>query len=296
MLRGAVGVLLMALVLAIAGCGGDASQRGSATVPAATSSTSAPSSSAPPKATTTTYLLGRSSSTTVPEAGDQPVEPGTPHAWALAASALLGHLNGEHDDLLAGWPADPAYVAMEKEALQKWWGIGGRTDLLDMLQRMDTAGHRTEWEALEAYLGELSEDELAALKADIANDPQASHQVALVQQYAHEFGNKSLIGWDYIRCISLCRWGYLCGYISEEEAWAFIMPVAAYLQQTFDSWADLGENYLVGREFWSYEQTQVSGAALRDIYEFLVSSADSPWQQNPWGMDLQVPLPSEDVT
>jgi Protein of unknown function (DUF1266) len=47
----------------------------------------------------------------------------------------------------------------------------------------------------------------------------------------------------------------LCGYLAEDEAWEKIMPAAAKLHATFSSWKELGENYLIGREFWSYEQT-----------------------------------------
>ena len=117
----------------------------------------------------------------------------------------------------------------------------------------------------------------------------------MVLEYAPKLGGKSLIGWDYARFISLCRWGYACGFLTEEEAWDYIMPVADMLQKTFSSWADLGENYVIGREFWSYEQTQVSGAAIREAYESLLSSPTSPWQQNAWDMDLGI-IPSESIS
>ena len=34
------------------------------------------------------------------------------------------------------------------------------------------------------------------------------------------------------------------------------MPAARALQSHFTSWRDLGENYLIGREFWSRSETQ----------------------------------------
>lgn len=71
-------------------------------------------------------------------------------------------------------------------------------------------------------------------------------------KYKDEFGEKSIAAWDYDRYISLCGWGYIAGYLSEEEAWQRIMPAARLLQKTFESWIDLGKNHVVGREFWSW--------------------------------------------
>jgi hypothetical protein len=88
------------------------------------------------------------------------------------------------------------------------------------------------------------------------------------------------------RYVSLCRWGVLCGYVTEDEAWRLIMPVAAGIQATFSSWEELGQNYLIGREFWSYDQTQPERAALRQVYGALLTSPLSPWVSNPRGMNL----------
>ena len=66
------------------------------------------------------------------------------------------------------------------------------------------------------------------------------------------------------------------------------MPVAAKLQATFSSWKELGENYLIGREFWSYEETKRSGDAISRVYQGLVDNSYGPWQFNKWDMDLGV--------
>jgi hypothetical protein len=295
-------LVLLTCLLSAAGCGTIASAVNSESSTASSQTPSAPAlqSSITQRVTVTSRLVDRSASTTAttPKSGPanaQPVEPGTPHAWALAASAVLTHFNGDRDDLLAGQPATPGYVRMLEQSLNEWWGIGNREDLLAMLQWIDEGGHRQDWEELEVYLDSLDEDELAALTVQLESDPQAKHQVDMIREYARKLGAKSLVGWDYARFISLCRWGYACGFLTEEEAWDYIMPVAAMLQKTFASWAELGENYLIGREFWSYQQTQVSGAAIREVYESLLASPSGPWQQNAWDMDLGV-VPSESIS
>ncbi|HEV2687619.1 MAG TPA: DUF1266 domain-containing protein, partial [Bryobacteraceae bacterium] len=52
-------------------------------------------------------------------------------------------------------------------------------------------------------------------------------------------GRKSKLtaGWDYPRAIMLARWGYTVGYLTEDEAWSFIWPLAQRLQQTFSRFA-----------------------------------------------------------
>jgi hypothetical protein len=80
----------------------------------------------------------------------------------------------------------------------------------------------------------------------------------------------------------------LAGYLTEDEAWDRIMPAAALLQKTFDSWKDFGENYLIGRQFWSYEQTKKEGQVFRDIYRKLLANSSSPWNRNPWDMELSM--------
>lgn len=99
----------------------------------------------------------------------------------------------------------------------------------------------------------------------------------MVQRYHERLGKKSLLGWDYSRYISLCRWRYPVGYLSREEAWDHIMPVARTLQNTFDSWQQLGENYLIGREFWSLEETRKNGHLYAAAYQKLLNDQGGPW-------------------
>jgi hypothetical protein len=117
------------------------------------------------------------------------------------------------------------------------------------------------------------------------------HQVQIVRQYYPALGSKSILAWDLIRYVSLCRWGYLVGYISETEAWNRMMPAALRLQETFDSWQDAQSDFLIGREFWSKGQSMQSDSSFREIYERLSRESASPWNTNPWDMDLHVATP-----
>jgi hypothetical protein len=114
---------------------------------------------------------------------------------------------------------------------------------------------------------------------------------SLKDQYYSQLGSKSILAWDLVRYVSLCRWGYLAGYISDTEAWDRIMPAALRLQQTFASWQDMQTDFLIGREFWSMSQSMQTGPVYRDLYERFLRETDSPWNLNPWNMDWNVAAP-----
>jgi len=197
--------------------------------------------------------------------------------WALATSAMLTERNQQSHDLLGGTQATAAEVARWKDVLKQWWGVRNRSDLLRTLGWLERAGHRRGFESLGAN---------PSSQSDSGSDPELAHRVEVVRAHYTRLGNKSLLGWDYARFVSLCRWGYLVGYVSEDEAWQWIMPKARELQKTFGSWADLGENYLIGREFWSVEETAIHGWRYRAAYERLLTNPESPWLRFPWDVDL----------
>jgi len=197
--------------------------------------------------------------------------------WALATSAILTERNEQRHDLLAGAEATAAEVAHWKGTLQEWWGVRNRKDLIGTLAWLEAAGHRRRFQKMGANL---------ASEANAGSDPEYARQIELVRTHYARLGKKSLLGWDHARFVSLCRWGYLVGYLSEDEAWQWIMPKARELQKTFDSWADLGENYLIGREFWSRDETAMHGWRYRAAYQRLLSNPESPWARFPWTLDL----------
>ena len=99
-------------------------------------------------------------------------------------------------------------------------------------------------------------------------------------------GTKSIVGWDFTRYISVCRWGYAAGYFTEPEAWARIIPAARIIRHTFTSWRELGENYMIGRHYWSPEQ---NGHLYRRALERLLTDPASPWNRLPWDVDFGSP-------
>ena len=201
--------------------------------------------------------------------------------WALAASAILSAYNHEPFDTLSSG----GDVLGTRRLLQNSWDISSHDDLLKTLDWIDQGGHRQLFSGLGARTSNLSREELAQVVSHLNSEDANSVMVA--HRYYEKYGAQSITGWDYARYINVCRWGVAAGYISEDEAWPRVMHAAQILQQSFTSWKEFGENYLVGREFWSLRNTKIDGQAMRAMYQRLLDHPGSPWIRYSWNLPLQ---------
>lgn len=206
--------------------------------------------------------------------------------WALATCAVLTERNRGRHDLLGGCERTERNIEAWQGSLREWWGIEGRADLFETLFWLQSGGHRRQFDGLGKHITSLSPDELAAFKEEVSGDVEKSNNIDVVMKHYAECGEKSILGWDYVRYVSLCGWGYVVSYLSEDEAWERIMPVARQLQGKFDSWEDLGKNYMIGRQYWSAIQTTEQGDLFNEAFDTLHTSPSSPWKKISWDLDL----------
>jgi hypothetical protein len=208
-------------------------------------------------------------------------------AWALACAAVLTERNHSRHDLLGTKYRTQKNIRDCKRFLVvTGWDIKNQADLLDSLTWVDNGGHRKDFKRWGQKVRTLTDEEYRKLLVEHRTDVEILNRIKVAAQYYDALGDKGLFGWDYSRYICLCRWGYMAGYLSEEQAWKKIMPVAKLIQSKFDSWQDLGQNYLIGRQFWSYEETKIWGYQYEDACLRLLDMPSSPWNKLPWDMDL----------
>jgi hypothetical protein len=220
-----------------------------------------------------------------------PAPPNSPHAWALATTAIMFEINESRHDLLGGAVTLPENVQWGKQLLSEWWGVSDRQELLSTLSWLQLEGHRAEFEELGRQVDAMTEQQFSAAVAAAAADPEELNSLQVVRRYHRALGESGILGWDLVRYIALCRWGYLAGYMTRTEAWDRIMPAARRMQEAFSSWQALQNDYLIGREFWSAAQTQKYGERYRAVVERFLEDPNSPWNVNPWAMNLQVAAP-----
>jgi hypothetical protein len=219
------------------------------------------------------------------------VPPKSPQAWALATTAIMFEFNGSRHDLLGGAVITPVNAERSRQLLSQWWGVSDRTQLLDLLRWLQFEGHRVDFDELGRQVDTMDEHQFLVTESALTADPQQLHTLQVVRQYHRALGQPGILAWDLVRYIALCRWGYIAGYMSFAEAWDYIMPAARRLQETFTSWESLQNDYLIGREFWSLQQTNKDGGRFRAISQGFLQDPNSPWNVNPWKMDLGVATP-----
>ncbi len=204
--------------------------------------------------------------------------------WALACSAVLTEKNQESHDILWTAAATEENIRHEKRALAEGWDINSRNDLLNRLNSLLLDGHRKSFDEFVkiAQTPGMSPEITQRLAQEYGED--VSEKLKIAKEYGPRLGMRSIIAFDYCRYISLCRWGTLCSYISQDEAWGKIMPIAQSLQNSFPSWKELGENYMIGRKFWQPKSDQE--AAINAAYKKLLTDPNSPWLKIPWNTKL----------
>lgn len=207
--------------------------------------------------------------------------------WALATCAILTEVNHGRHELLGGEIPTPERQQIIRETLRRWWGVESREDLLSTMRWVASEGHRAEFTAIEQTLGAMSGAEIQAWKRRLMHEaPKQIYRVEMVQRYAPELKGPGILAWDLDRFVALCGWGYIAGYLTEAEAYSYMMPAAITLQSSYGSWEELGRSHIIGRQFWSQEQTQATGFRNMQAYQTLISSPRSPWARIPWTLDL----------
>ena len=134
------------------------------------------------------------------------------------------------------------------------------------------------------YLTSLNKEQQQKLFAylDYTGEKESSRALKFILKHYNKLGAKGILAWDYCRYVSLCRWGYVVGFLEEKEAWDKILYIAPLLQKTFNSWAEMGENYIIGFKYWGgRRENQYS-----KTYQKLTEDPASTWNLHPWNLTL----------
>lgn len=209
------------------------------------------------------------------------------YQWAIACSAVLFSQNRRGLHSLRGGIPSPEHSEAEKSRLVSWWGIHSRQDLLDTLKQQETGGHNRSWFRIKRMLDSKQGQKLTWQETILDRDAEeASNRVELVEAYGKQFGDRGLMAWDLCRNICLIRWGYDVGFLTEDECYSMMMPYARKLQANYTSWQQLGQEYLVGRNFWSKTEYENGREKTDEAMVRLLHLPTSPWVKLPWDTKL----------
>ena len=203
--------------------------------------------------------------------------------WGLATSAIRTKRTHEDFYSLTGDPMVPRAVKKQKASLYRGWRISSREDLIQKMEWIRNEGHRTEFEQI---LADREKSEWVVALRDRVLKKDRAHDYAYRHSFVDEVGDQSILAWDMGRLVALARWGVLCGYLEADEVWDWIMPAAQAIHESYSSWEELAEGYLVGRRFWSEYAVQEIGYKYERAAYWNLHNEFSPWTRFQWGMDL----------
>jgi tetratricopeptide (TPR) repeat protein len=206
--------------------------------------------------------------------------------WAIACSAQMFSKNYQGLYSLPGETSSAGNVERQKKGLLESWGIDSHDSLLSALSNLRAHGHNSLWRHYRSVLARGGSGPPAAMYSG-PTGKEVRSRLSVVREYGEKFGDRGILAWDLGRYICLCRWGYKVGYISEDEAYQLIMPVAAQMQSTYGSWKQMGDEYLVGRKFWNEEVWREDESRFDEISNYLLNCKTSPWVNLAWDTRLK---------
>lgn len=186
---------------------------------------------------------------------------------------------------------------LNDDALESAWGITNRETLVNQLFSLLMGGHSADYYALRENVLNKSEDEFKTLIAEINHlDLDQNDKKELIWQHNMMYKNVNniqsvqYIAWDYVRFSMLCLSGCKGGFITEEEAKTWTLMLAPKLQQTYTSWKELWDSFVVTRWFWSAEDENwtSSQCMYNDLVNVLLTEQGSPATSIAWSCTLPV--------
>jgi hypothetical protein len=196
--------------------------------------------------------------------------------WALAAGGILTKLNSEPFDKLRFECGRADSLA----SLREGWSVNDSQELTNTLHWLWEEGHRTGCDKLCRSLPQ------AGNRSFIAANQDPASLYAFMSSNLEELKASGLVGWDLSRLVNVARWGYTAAFVDETNAWIWISHAAQELQRSYRSWKALGRDFLLGYEFWRRSTRASVDFDLNSIYDWLLSSPDSPWRHLAWDTPL----------
>ena len=190
--------------------------------------------------------------------------------WICAAYAVYTQYNHKTLGVIGGLSDQEKESSQDriKLTLSEGWGINGRDDVTEVINKLLIKGHRETYLKTVKKLEKKGLLELSTEEA-MTNFSEDDEEFARYQD-AHEmytqYGEHGMDGWDYSRALQVLGDCYLADYINLEECLDLSLPIAKKLQSAFTSWEELADSYIYGYAFWQNETADdVSNSGLCGI-------------------------------
>jgi hypothetical protein len=190
--------------------------------------------------------------------------------------------------------------------LVDWWDVHNKEDLLKALQQLIDKGHRDAFNTTHYAFSKISAPfVLPVLELGIpatttnstpllgrAKDKDEFERRLVVLYllpkkpvFVHHKPTPYLTAWDLGRYIIVCQLGFRAGYLTEQEAWDHILPVARRIQLSFNSWEEFAQDYIMGRTYWWASRMRQDENECEQLVATLLSK-NGAWDLIPWNASL----------
>ena len=146
------------------------------------------------------------------------VDAGSSRAWALMTCAVPFQRDKFKHDSLAGAKLDEKNVEAFRTALKLKENVTKRIELVMVLDKLVENGRQAELVSMFKMVRDLklTEDDL-----DTLPDKSTAEFIRPLLKHSKRLSRdkNGILGYDCVRYITLCRWGYGAGYLTEKEAW-----------------------------------------------------------------------------
>jgi len=199
---------------------------------------------------------------------------------ALALSGIAAELKGLNHEKLELAVVNQAGTDYWKKVLADEWGITKRDQLLEKLTYLESKGDSKIYQDLVGILKGNQNLTINQMGVRLNYDCGIINRLHFVKEKQELIGNRALRGWDYSRMAFLSRLGYQVGFLSVNEAWAYLQRALTKVESLYRSWEDYAANYIMGMIFQASESGWEIEEGNRGLqaYDKLINNQGSAWQ------------------
>ncbi len=204
------------------------------------------------------------------------------------AAISIGAINAEQTGYFCDSLRTGSDVEEIKDNLSSYYDIEDRDTALETLEWLYTSGHRVYFDNIKGILSGRGapiavtgmDAETAERIREYSSNLQESIEELVEEKFLKQradLARCSILAWDMGRLVLVARCCFDAGYISEEEAWRYILDARQASQGQYTSWEEFAAGYVIGRAMWSGSGMSLMG--IISIAQGLLEDEESPWKR-----------------
>ncbi len=207
------------------------------------------------------------------------------------AAISIGAINAEQTEYFCDSLPTGSDVDEIKDNLSNYYGISDRTSALETLEWLYTSGHRVYFDAIKGVMSgcdtqiniaglDMEDAETEYRIREYCSNLQGAIDELIEEKFLKQkadLSRCSVLAWDMGRLVLVTRCCFDAGYITDEEAWRYILNAHQASKEQYTSWDDFAGGYVLGRAMWSGSNLSLTG--IISITQGLLQDEESPWKQ-----------------